>query len=135
MLNTTLKTTAIRFAAALLLTSSASFAQADPQQINLTAAYATAPLPDGSSVPMWGYTCGTAVSGSTASCASLNPHSSAWSPVVITVPSGQQLTINLTNNLSFNGNNVPTSLVVVGQVGGGLGDLTQRTTSASPDHS
>ena len=37
-----------------------------------------------------------------------------WSPVVITVPTGQTLQINLTNNLSFNnGNKLPTSLVVV----------------------
>ncbi len=40
--------------------------------------------------------------GSTATCAALNPSAGAsWSPVVITVPTGQALTINLTNNLSF----------------------------------
>src|SRR4029077_4821587 len=45
------------------------------------------------------------------------------------------LTINLTNNLSFlNGNTVPTSLVIVGQLGGGLGNLAPRTTPPSPDH-
>ena len=32
-------------------------------------------------------------------------------------------------------NSVPTSLVIVGQVGGGLGDPTQRTTTLPPDHS
>src|SRR5437660_380036 len=87
------------------------------QQVNLAAGPATATLPDGSAVPMWGYTCGTPVTGSTASCAALNGKPSTagiWSPVVITVPSGQNLTINLTNNLNFaNGNQVPTSLVIV----------------------
>jgi hypothetical protein len=117
---------------ALLLAGGAS-AQ---QQINLTAAPAKAVLADGSSTPMWGYSCGTAVVGSTATCAALNPNAAgAWSPVVITVPTGQPLTINLTNNLTFNnGNSVPTSLTIVGQIGGGLGDPMQRTTAPSPAH-
>src|SRR6266404_5321077 len=127
--------------AALLLTASASFAQ---QQVNLTAQPTTTTLPDGTVVPMWSYSCGTAVALSTATCANLNPNAPAattttpagWSPVVISVPTGQALTINLTNSLSFlNGNSVPTSLVIVGQLGGGLGDLTQRTTTDPPDHS
>src|ERR1700676_493446 len=85
--------------AALLLTASASFAQ---QQVNLTAAPTTATLPDGTTVPMWGYSCGTAATGSTATCVALNPAAAgAWSPVVITVPTGQFLQINLTNNRSF----------------------------------
>src|SRR6267378_5197507 len=73
------------------------------QTVNLSAGPATATLPDGSAVPMWSYTCGAAVSGSTATCAALKPGTviGAWSPVVITVPTGQALTINLTNNLSF----------------------------------
>ena len=120
-------------------------------QINLTAAPTTLTLPDGSTVPMWGYSCGAAVSGATATCAALNPNAPAatttpagWSPVVVTVPyvsTGTSLTINLTNSLSFTpasattANTVPTSLVIVGQIGGGLGVLAQRTTTASPDHS
>ena len=113
------------------------------QQINLTAMPTTTTMPDGTMLPMWGYVCGSAVTGSTASCAALNsaavanPAATTWSPVVITVPSGQGLTINLTNSLSFatgtGTNTVPTSIVIVGQVGGGLG--TARTTAASPDHS
>jgi hypothetical protein len=117
------------------------------QQVNLTAAPVTITLPDGAAVPMWGYSCGAAVSGSTATCAALNPAATAglvppavqrvWSPVVITVPTGQALTINLTNNLSFAAgtgkNTVPTSLVIVGQLGGGLG--TTASSTASPDHS
>src|SRR5438067_1593650 len=100
----------------LWLASGASFAE---QQVNLAAAPATATLPDGAQVPMWGYGCGTPVSGSTATCRALSPLAAApgaWSPVVITVPTGQDLTINLTNGLP-----VPTSLVIVGQLGGGLG--------------
>ena len=102
-------------ASALLLACGASFGQ---QQINLSAGPATATLPDGTAVPMWGYSCGTLVSGSTATCAASKGTTPAgvWSPVVITVPTGQSLTINLTNNLIFTPvgastpNLVPTSL-------------------------
>jgi hypothetical protein len=121
------------------------------QTINLTAGPTTATMPDGNVVPMWGYFCGAAT-GSTATCAALNPASlstltaaATWSPVVITVPvattGATSLTINLTNNLSFTptgattANTIPTSIVIVGQVGGGLGVLAQRTTTMSPDHS
>jgi len=97
------------------------------QQVNLTAARTNTTLPDGSLAPMWGYSCGAAAGGSTATCAALNPNAPAiapvitpntpgWSPVVITVPAGQGLTINLTNSLP-----VPTSITIVGQLGGGLG--------------
>src|SRR5215472_15238385 len=136
----------------LVFAAVAGFGQ---QTINLTAAPTTTTMPDGTVVPMWGYFCGTAVTGSTATCAALNPASVAvttttpptpatWSPVVITVPyvsTGTSLTINLTNNLSFTptgsttANAIPTSIVIIGQVGGGLGVLAQRTTTTSPDHS
>src|SRR5256714_1192602 len=130
-------------ASVLLLAGGAAFAQ---QQINLTAGPTSLTLPDGSVVPMWGYTCdATQVAGSTATCAKLNPNAPAatattpagWSPVVITVPTGQDLTINLTNNLSFTpvggtANTVPTSLVIVGQLGGGLG--TTANAVPGPDH-
>jgi hypothetical protein len=76
----------------------------------------------------------------TAATATAGP---AWSPVVITVPIGASggLQINLTNNLTFTPsgaatpNNIPTSIMIVGQVGGGLGNVAQRTTTMSPDHS
>ncbi|PYU44661.1 MAG: hypothetical protein DMG54_08485, partial [Acidobacteria bacterium] len=102
------------------------------QTVNLTAGPATATLPDGSAVPMWGYSCGAPVAGAT--CAKLNPAAPAgvWSPVVITVPPGP-LTISLTNSLTFGANSVPTSLVIVGQLGGGLG--TTATSMPGPDHS
>src|SRR5215469_2292318 len=133
----TLKAAAV-LSAFLLLVVVGSFGQ---QPINLTTAPTTTTLPDGTTVPMWGYFCGSAVSGSTATCAALNSASGTtvptWSPVVITVPTGQGLTINLTNNLSFtptgtSPNNIPTSIVIVGQVGGGLG--ATRTTAPSRDH-
>src|ERR1700741_3698424 len=138
----TLNTT-LRVAALFLLGAAAAFGQ---QVINLTAAPTSVTLPDGSTVPMWGYFCGVAASATTtATCAALKPASvsttpglSTWSPVVITVPTGQILQINLTNNLSFvagtGTNTVPTSLTIVGQLGGGLGALAQRTTTLSPDH-
>src|SRR6267378_1150328 len=131
---------ALRVACILPFAAVAALGQ---QQVNLTAGPATTILPDGSTVPMWGYSCGAVVTGgSTATCVALNPAAAAagmWSPVVITVPTGQGLTINLTNNLSFTPlgsttpNNVPTSLVIVGQLGGGLG--TTATSTPSPIHS
>jgi hypothetical protein len=136
---------AARILAILPFAAAAAFGQS----INLTAAPTTTTMPDGTVVPMWGYFCG---SGSTATCAALNPASTlttpgTWSPVVITVPIAAtgtaSLTINLTNNLSFlpivttgtaTPNYIPTSIVIVGQVGGGLGVLAQRTSMPSPDH-
>src|SRR6516225_4305443 len=136
---------AARVLAILPFAAAAAFGQ---QTINLTAGPTTTTMPDGTTVPMWGYSCGAAVTGSTATCTYLNPPAAAagtWSPVVITVPAASAgataLTINLTNNLLFTPagtatqNGVPTSIVIMGQVGGGLGQLSQRTTTAPPDHS
>ena len=111
----------------LLLSTGAAFAQAG--SVSLAAGPTTTLLPDGNSVPMWGYSCG-AVSGA-ATCAALNT-SGGWSPVLIqvSVPGGTSadLTINLTNNLPAP---VPTSLNILGAIGGGLG---AGTTAASPTH-
>ena len=131
---TTTLNPAVRVLSSLLFAAVAAFGQ---QQINLTAGAANASMPDGTTVPMWGYTCAgtTVIASSTATCAKLNPAATGWSPVVITVPTGATggLQINLTNSLSFaNGNTVPTSIMIVGQVGGGLGSA--RTTTASPTH-
>ncbi len=126
---TTLKSilkTAMLAVAGLVLTASASFAQG---QVNLTAGPTSVTLPDGTTVPMWGYTCGATVG---AICAKLNPAATGWSPVVITVPTGQSLIINLTNGLTFGANGIPTSLTIVGQLGGGLG--TPGGTTPAPDH-
>jgi hypothetical protein len=107
-----------------------------PTDVDLTAAAYNFTLPDGSTVPMWGYSCAPTMAPST--CRSLNPNAHSWSPVVITIPTGQDLAIELTNNLSFTPtgsttpNTVPTSLVIVGQLGGGLG--APPTTTLSPTH-
>ena len=127
--------TALRGAAVLLLGAGVAPAQ---QTINLSAGPTTATLPDGTAVPMWGYTCGAVASTATATCAALNPAAgTGWSPVVITVPvattGSTSLTISLTNNLTFGANKIPTSLTIVGQLGGGLG--TTATSTPSPDHS
>src|SRR5580704_17036315 len=115
--------TAVRGVSVLLLGAG----MASAQSVNLTAGSSTLILPDGNSVPMWGYTCTAAV---TATCANLS--TGAWSPVLITVPAAESgstsLTINLTNSLP-----VPTSITVVGQLGGGLG--LAATSDPSPDHS
>src|SRR5262249_29986318 len=108
-------------------------------QVTMTAQPTTLTLPDGTIVPMWGYTCGANAAGATATCTPLNPNAAAgtWSPVLITVQTGTQLTINLTNLLTFGPvggpatATVPTSLVIVGQVGGGLGT---PNSVASPTH-
>jgi hypothetical protein len=128
---------AAKTAATLLFAAVATYGQ---QTINLAAGPTTVTLPDGNVVPMWGYTCGAAVaptSGPAATCAALNTAAAGWSPVVITVPvntsGATSLTVNLTNNLSFaNGNTVPTSIMIVGQLGGGLGSTPTR--SPSPTH-
>ncbi|WP_244617332.1 choice-of-anchor Q domain-containing protein [Sulfurimicrobium lacus] len=118
-------------ASILLLASGVALADT----VNLTAAPSQATLPDGQAVPMWGYSCGAvAASAGSATCAASNPNAAGnWSPVVITVPSTSSLTINLTNNLSFTAgagtNTVPTSLVIVGQLGGGLGSAPTRMPS------
>jgi hypothetical protein len=58
--------------------------------------------------------------------------SATWAPPVITVPAGSSLSITLVNNLSFPvgsltpTTSVPTSLVIVGQLGGGLGTSTAK---------
>jgi hypothetical protein len=126
----------------LLLGAHGAVAQ---QQVNLTAGAANIALPDGTIMPMWGYSCTALSSGivSTATCSNLNPAATGtftpvgsttptWSPVVIRVPSGASLQINLANKLIFGSNSVPTSLVIVGQVGGGLGN--SATTTPSPTH-
>jgi hypothetical protein len=123
-------------ASVLLLAGHAAMAQV----VNLTAAPTSTTLPDGQAVPMWGYRCTDPGTGG-ALCSAANASANGtWAPVTITVPysaSGTNLTINLTNNLSFTTsagtkNYIPTSLVIVGQVGGGLGG--GGTTTTSPAH-
>jgi hypothetical protein len=127
-LRASLSLPALLVVTAFLPGSTAAFGQ---QQVNLSTGPTTTTLPDGQTVPMWGYSCGSAISGSTATCAALSKNA-GWSPVLITVPTGQDLTINLTNNLTFGPNSLPTSIVIVGQLGGKLG--TSAVTIPSPPH-
>ncbi|PFH08600.1 hypothetical protein BCF11_0965 [Collimonas sp. PA-H2] len=117
-------------ASILFMASGAAIAQS----VSLTAKAVNTTLPDGQVVPMWGYAC-SAAAVAPATCAAANPNAgTGWSPLVITVPPGN-LIINLTNNLPVPPSattGVPTSLVIVGQLGGGLG--TTATTTASPVH-
>ena len=92
----------------LLLAASASHAQVT---VDLTASRNTTTLPDGNTLPMWGYTCGSTASDTVGACAKLNANSTGWSPALITVPTGQSLTVNLTNTLPTN-----TSIIIVGQL-------------------
>jgi len=86
-------------------------------------------LPDGSTVPMWGLH--LRHRDWWRLLPRVEPGGDRLVPVVITVTTGSDLQINLTNNLTFGGNSVPTSLTIVGQLGGGLG--TTATNVASPD--
>ena len=103
-------------ASAAFLLMSGAYAVAQNLSVSLTASRSSTTLTDGSTVPMWGLACNSADTG--ASCSALNQNSGGtWAPPVITVPVGSNLTINLTNNLP-----VPTSLTIVGQLGGGIGN-------------
>ena len=90
--------------------------------IDLTAQRMTTTLRDGTSAPMWGY----CVTG-TAACpaAPTTPPTWAPGPTIVASP-GDSLQIRLTNALP-----VPTSLVILGQIGGGVGS---PTTMPSPAH-
>src|SRR5215468_3560750 len=125
-LKATMKTAVL---AVTILLLGVSVALAQTTSVNMTAASQHASLPDGQSVPMWGLTCTASPA-----CTSLHYNTTtgaydaqlggdAWQPPLIIVPTGNSLTINLTNQLP---GAVPTSLVIVGQLGAGLGDQSQR---------
>src|SRR5215469_3695417 len=67
---------AVLVSAFLLLAAATGFGQ---QQVNLTAGPTTTTLPDGTVLPMWGYSCGAAVTGSTATCVPLSGTGSGMS--------------------------------------------------------
>lgn len=101
-------------------------------EVALSAKPTTVTLPDGQSVPMWGLFCGsaTATGSNGAPCTTqtgVAQDGTSWQPPLITVQAGATLDIVLTNSLK-----APTSLVIVGQMGGGLGSAPTRT--ASPTH-
>jgi hypothetical protein len=102
-------------AGSLLLALGAAHAQV---AVNLTAARTSTTMPDGNIIPMWGWSCGT-VTGTGAACTQTNGQpqtlsaglTTTWQPPLITVPTGQSLTITLSNQLP-----VATSLTIVGQL-------------------
>src|SRR2546429_8131494 len=109
-------------ASVLLLASGAAFGQ---QQVSLSAGFATA-YPSGT--PMWGYTCGTAVSGSTATCTALNKAVAAGTagggapaPPPSTGPPRRGMQINPTKTLTFARGNNPPPPGMVGRRGAGPG--------------
>jgi len=118
--------------AALLGSQAASAATT----VNLTAQRASLTLPDGQSASMWAY-CGSAVAagaGTTVGGACVPVPATApagtlpaWTqgPTIV-VPAGDVLTITLSNTLPS-----PTSVAILGQIGGGLGLPTKV---ASPLH-
>ncbi|HEX4597380.1 MAG TPA: hypothetical protein VH278_06305, partial [Burkholderiaceae bacterium] len=95
---------------------------ASAQSVAVTATRQTTTLPDGATVPMWGWTCGAVVAPATCTAMSGSAQAATgWQPPLITVPLAAgattgSLTITLTNNLP-----VETSLSIIGQLGGGLG--------------
>ncbi len=119
-----LKTKIIQGTAAAFLLLSGVTGLAQSVSVSLTASRTTTLLPDGATVPMWGLACGAATAG--ASCAAINTNTTGWAPPLITVPAGSSLSITLSNNLP-----VPTSLTIVGQLGGGIGTPKKV---ASPTH-
>lgn len=106
-------------ATALSVTMLFAAGEVSAATFNLTAQRMSATAPDGTTVPMWGYcqtgsTCPTPVTGT-------------WAPgPTLVVATGDSLTINLSNTLP-----VSTSIVILGQLGGGLGSPNK---DASPAH-
>jgi FtsP/CotA-like multicopper oxidase with cupredoxin domain len=85
--------------------------------VNLTAQRMSATLPDGNTALMWGFCTpdtGSNISGDPCP----KPIVGTWAPgpTIIVKTGSPSLTINLTNSLP-----TPTSIVVLGQLGGGLG--------------
>src|SRR6266478_3697705 len=108
----------------IALLSTVGVAQAQ-NSVSLTAARQTALMPDGASVPMWGWVCSTTTAAVGATCTQTNGAaqtvpatgtSTVWQPPLIRVPAAvapalTSLTITLANMLP-----VATSLVIVGQI-------------------
>jgi hypothetical protein len=119
----TIKTLSVLTGSALLLSAAAVSAQS---VVNLTAARQSTTMPDGNTIPMWGWQCGLVASGAAGptTCTQTDglPQNGGtiWQPPLIQVPytsssttgvSTTALQIVLTNALP-----VPTSLTIVGQM-------------------
>ena len=114
-------------ASTLLVAGFASAASTD-NYVYLSAGRMEKTLPDGTSAKMWGFCTAatTAVSAPTMP-PTLAACGASWLPgPTITVTAGDNLHITLQNNLP-----VPTSIVVLGQLGGGLGSPVSMD---SPSH-
>jgi len=136
--------TSASIVAGLLLATATAGASAATTTVNLTAQRMSTTLPDGSIVPMWGYctndktgtsaaqanpalgggqllaanVCSAVPAGTTTAVAN-----TVWAPgPTIVVPTGNQLTINLANNITAG---TATSLVILGQIGGSAGAPTR----------
>jgi hypothetical protein len=122
---------------ALLAGASLASAQAlvTPSTVTLTAVPQSTLLPDGQTVPMWGWQCGTgAAAAANANCVAANGQAqtggTTWQPPLITIATGSSLQITLINKLPAP---VNTSLVIVGQIsGGGASGLGNPTREAAP---
>ena len=102
---------------------------AGAQTVSLKVSAPRAPAAGRPTVPMWGYSCLDAgSSGSDLRTAANSNAGTGWSPMVITAAPGQPH--HQSHQRSTR--RVPTSLVIVGQLGGGLG--ATPTTTASPPH-
>ena len=133
--------------AVILLSATISSAQV----VNLTATRETTTLPDGKTVAMWGWVCGTGASAATAgaTCTAMNgqpqtpatagipatastpavPPTAPWQPplIVVSLPAGSATTGAFTINLA-NALPVETSLIIMGQLpGGGLGSPVRES--------
>jgi len=106
--------------------------------VSLTAERMSTTMPDGNTVPMWGYCDGTVATDTATTPTPIAGSAvcstpTAWKagPTITvqydpSVGATNALTINLTNNLP-----VDTSIVILGQIGGGLGSPDRE---ASPAH-
>jgi FtsP/CotA-like multicopper oxidase with cupredoxin domain len=95
--------------------------------VNLTAQRASAAMPDGAAIPMWQYCLSASQPAGNSGVALGAACGGAWTPgPTIIVPVGDTLNIALTNALP-----VPTSITILGQLGGGLGT---PVTELSPAH-
>jgi FtsP/CotA-like multicopper oxidase with cupredoxin domain len=94
----------------------------NPPKVAITAQKTSITLPDGKTVPMWGYVCTN--SGLASDPCRTAPNGWAPGPTIIVNPGS--LEIDLTNALPM-----PTSIAILGQYGGGLGNPTRI---ASPAH-
>ena len=119
-LKATLKA-ALQLASLLLVGAVAAFGQ---QTINLTAAPTTVTMPNGATVPMWGYFCGAPLVTSTATCARLNPNAPA-------APAWTASTVYALNALVLDSNGNVQKATTAGTSGAAAPTWSTRSISSS----